>query len=96
VIGRHLKNARKERGYSQALVAKALGLSPSSIAKIEAGTRKEEFSVICRMLALYEIDSAKFIFRFTGESLLLKERANKLQRGELTPGNAEGEEEIST
>ncbi|WP_312950470.1 helix-turn-helix transcriptional regulator [Superficieibacter sp.] len=50
-----LRNARRERGLTQAAVASQLGKKQSFVAKVEGGERRldiVEFVHICRLLAI--------------------------------------------
>jgi transcriptional regulator with XRE-family HTH domain len=57
-----LKELRKSRGISQVELAIQLGVSPSSIYKLEAGKQMPKFPLVRRICAFFDVplDSLEF------------------------------------
>lgn len=49
IVGRILKSARTEGGYTQESLGQAAGLHPTTIGKIESGQRGMSFTTFCRL-----------------------------------------------
>lgn len=58
-----LKNARKERGITQAQLAEALGRPQSFIAKVENGERRLDVVEFVHLARLVEVDPGEMIKR---------------------------------
>jgi len=53
LLSRKWKESREERGYQLNDVAKAVGISPSYLSKIENSQANPSFDVLCRIAAVY-------------------------------------------
>ena len=53
-IGSKIKEAREEKGITQARLAKAIGITPSFVSRIEAGDREVSLELLRRMARVLE------------------------------------------
>ena len=64
VIGKRMKELRKERGLKQKDVAEALGLSPKAFAHYEAGRRKPNYELLGTIAGYYGV-TADYLLGFS-------------------------------
>ena len=61
MIGKSLKELRKDRGYKQEWVASQTGISQTHVSQIENGNRKPPIDILERFALFYGINSIEKI-----------------------------------
>ena len=64
IIGKRMKELRRESGLKQKDVAEALGLNPKAFAHYEAGRRKPNYELLGRIVNFYGV-SADYLLGFS-------------------------------
>lgn len=61
-VGRHIRAAREARGYTQAELGQAVGLSRASVANVEAGAQRTPFHVMIAIAQALQVDPEQLLF----------------------------------
>ena len=93
-IGKRLREARLEKGYTQQAVVKMAGFSTMYLGEIERGLKMPSLSSFVKIIEALEV-SADYVLRdelSTGQAYIYDELTQRLQ--DLTPRQRKGAVEI--
>jgi transcriptional regulator with XRE-family HTH domain len=82
LLGAKVRELRKSRGFSQALVAEMIGLTHQQIQKYERGTDRISVSTLLRLCRALDVPASALIAELAGEHAA-GEPAPKQQEGSL-------------